>query len=195
MFLLLTPGLAVLVLLVPGSVLAGKCDDCLTMVAGLREASVSELSLSYQQGMILSMICPDAGLGGPDDHPNCEKFTEHHFPDLLNASVSFFLSPDLCTTDLGFCPDPTASFREVDCDTCMAVTRLAAGILGQENSIIRIIDFLTSDFCLNGVPEQDVEFCDSYVRVVMPIELPWLANAISNMSINICDYFFDLCML
>ena len=73
MFLLLTPGLAVLVLLVPGSVLAGKCDDCLTMVAGLREASVSELSLSYQQGMILSMICPDAGLGGPDDHPNCEK--------------------------------------------------------------------------------------------------------------------------
>ena len=29
----------------------------------------------------------------------------------------------------------------------------------------------------------------------MPIELAWLANAISNMSINICDYFFDLCML
>ena len=73
MFLLLTPGLAVLVLLVPGSVLAGKCDDCLTVVAGLKEAALSEESLSMQQGMILSMICPDAGLGGPDDHPNCEK--------------------------------------------------------------------------------------------------------------------------
>ena len=63
----------------------------------------------------------------------------------------------------------------MDCDTCKSVTRLAAGILGQENSIIRIIDFLTSDFCLNGVPEQDVEFCDvSWILV----NLPSLANVL-----------------
>ena len=71
----LTPGLVLLTvtLLVPSSVLAGKCDDCVTVVAGLKEAALSEESLSMQQGMILSMICPEAGLGGPDDHPNCEK--------------------------------------------------------------------------------------------------------------------------
>ena len=69
----LSPGLLVLTLLVPSSVLAGKCSDCETVVAGLKEAALSEESLAMQQGMILSMICPDAGLGGPDDHPNCEK--------------------------------------------------------------------------------------------------------------------------
>ena len=68
--------------------------------------------------------------------------------------------------DLGFCPSSSSKVRQVDCDTCMAVTKLAAGLLGQENSIIRIIDFLTSDFCLNGVPEQDTEFCDVSERFI-----------------------------
>merc|ERR1719192_1092900 len=97
------------------AVLGDRCEDCNTVVTGLQSAALSNESIAMQQGMILSMICPDAGLGGPDDHPNCEKFTEHHFPDLLNALVPIFLSPDLCTNDLGFCPDPTAPVKEVNC--------------------------------------------------------------------------------
>ena len=69
----LTAGLVVLSLVLPSTVLCGKCSDCLTVVSGLQQAALSPESLSMQQGMILSMICPDAGLGGPDDHPNCEK--------------------------------------------------------------------------------------------------------------------------
>ena len=89
------------------------------------------------------------------------RFTEHHFPDLARALFPYFLSPELCSVDLGFCPPfSSPQARDVDCHTCMAVTKLAAGLLGQENSIIRLIDFLTSDFCLTGVPEQDSEFCD-----------------------------------
>ena len=68
-----TAGLLFLSLMVPSTVLCGKCEDCLNVVAGLQEAALSPESLTMQQGMILSMICPDAGLGGPDDHPNCEK--------------------------------------------------------------------------------------------------------------------------
>merc|ERR1711936_404688 len=113
--------------------------------------------------------------------------------DLAKTLFPYFLSPDLCSVDLGFCPSSSSKVRQVDCDTCMAVTKFAAGLLGQENSVIRIIDFLTSDFCLNGVPEQDTEFCDSYVRVVMPGELAWFSHAISNLSLDVCDYFFGLC--
>ena len=70
--MLFSPGLVVLSIILP-SVLSGKCEDCLTVVAGLKDAALSPESITMQQGMILSMICPDAGLGGPDDHPNCEK--------------------------------------------------------------------------------------------------------------------------
>ena len=65
---------------------------------------LSASSLTTQMGMILDMICPEAGLGGPDDHPNCEKFTQHHFPDLAEALFPHFLTESICSEDLGFCP-------------------------------------------------------------------------------------------
>ena len=81
-----------------------RCEDCITVVAGLQDASLSNESLTMQQGMILQNICPDAGLGAPDDHPNCEKFTQHHFPDLAEALFPHFLTESICSEDLGFCP-------------------------------------------------------------------------------------------
>merc|ERR550517_1514924 len=84
------PALSPLLILVfslsaPSTVLGERCEDCNTVVAGLQTAALSNESIAMQQGMIVNMICPDAGLGGPDDHPNCEKFTAHHFPDLAKA--------------------------------------------------------------------------------------------------------------
>merc|ERR1719400_2375400 len=106
----------------PDTVLGNRCEDCMTVVSGLQTAALSNESIAMQQGMIVNMICGDAGLGGPDDHPNCEKFTAHHFPDLAKALFPYFLSPDLCSLDLGFCPSSSSQVRQVDCDTCMAVT-------------------------------------------------------------------------
>ena len=57
----------------PSTVFGERCEDCNTVVAGLQSAALSNESLAMQQGMIVNMICCDAGLGGPDDHPNCEK--------------------------------------------------------------------------------------------------------------------------
>ena len=34
------------------------------------------------KALITLEVCPGAGLGAADDHPNCEMFTEHHYPDL-----------------------------------------------------------------------------------------------------------------
>ena len=73
-----------------GSAQDERCEDCQTIVAGLQQASLSnqrylahvsslklykplDYSLSMQRGMIVSNICPDADLGAPEDHPNCEK--------------------------------------------------------------------------------------------------------------------------
>lgn len=77
-----------------GSAKDERCEDCQTIVMGLQEASLSNqrsfkyhiykyicnshiyiflCSLSMQRGMIVSNICPEADLGAPEDHPNCEK--------------------------------------------------------------------------------------------------------------------------
>ena len=37
-------------------------------------------------------ICPEADLGPPDAHPNCEKFTEHHWPDLARWRFHFLMN-------------------------------------------------------------------------------------------------------
>jgi len=176
-----------------GAVQDQRCEDCITVVAGLQDASLSNESLTMQMGMILQNICPDADLGAPDDHPNCEKFTEHHFPDLAGALFSYYLAPQLCAHDLGFCPMPFKGFKEVDCDTCKSITRLIAGLMTMEDTRVSLVEYLASDFCINGVPAGDVEFCDRYVRTVMPDELAWFAHSVDLQAMMVCDYFFDIC--
>ena len=51
-------------------------------------------------------------------------------------------------------------FKQVDCDSCQSLTRLVAGVFGQENIIVDLVEYLATDFCITGVPEDDVEFCD-----------------------------------
>ena len=33
------------------------------------------------------------------------------------------------------------------------------GILSQEDKIVTLVEYMIGDFCQNGVPEQDVQFC------------------------------------
>ena len=87
------------------------------------------------------------------------RFTEHHFPDLAQALFPYFLSPELCSEQFGYCPNNSTSSRVVDCQTCDDVTKLVGGLFGQEDSIVNIIEFLTTEFCVTGVPDQDTEFC------------------------------------
>ena len=56
--------------------------------------------------------------------------------------------------------------KEVTCDSCLSITRLVAGFLGQEDKRVEAVEFLASDFCINGVPEDDMEFCDVSVTPV-----------------------------
>ena len=56
--------------------------------------------------------------------------------------------------------------KEVTCDSCLSITRLVAGFLGQEDKRVEAVEFLASDFCINGVPEDDMEFCDVSVTSV-----------------------------
>jgi len=178
-----------------GAVQDQRCDDCVTVMEGLLQASMSNESLTMQKGMILQNICPDAGLGAPEDHPNCEKFTEHHFDDLAASLFQYLLSYEMCSSDLGFCPNNFKGYKEVDCDTCSSVIRLVAGILSQEDKIVSLVEYMIGNFCQNGVPEQDAQFCQDYVSVVLPLELPWLATSVDHMALPICDYFFGLpCM-
>merc|ERR1719500_1261761 len=117
MVTMLLMSLSLLTSLVSGYGVSGdeKCQDCVTIVTGLQAASMSNQSLTTQIGMILDMICPEAGLGGPDDHPNCEIFTQHHFPDLAKALFPHILKEEICYEDLGFCPSQTQRPKVVTC--------------------------------------------------------------------------------
>ena len=42
----------------------------------------------------------------------------------------------------------------------MSITKLAAGLMTMEDTRVNLVEYLASDFCINGVPEDDVEFCD-----------------------------------
>ena len=52
------------------------------------------------------------------------------------------------------------------CDSCLSLTRLVAGLLAQEDYIVDMVEYLASDFCINGVPEDDMEFCDVSVTLL-----------------------------
>ena len=81
-----------------------------------------------------------------------------------------------------------------------------------EDTRVSLVEYLASDFCINGVPAGDVEFCDvstddinvdihvltflllqRYVRTVMPDELVWFAHSVDLQAMMVCDYFFDIC--
>ena len=66
-----------------------SCEDCMTIVDGFKNFTIygerqdlifrncyfdlSSLSIIFEQGVILTQVCPGAGLGDEDAHPNCEK--------------------------------------------------------------------------------------------------------------------------
>ena len=56
--------------------------------------------------------------------------------------------------------------KEVTCDSCLSLTRLVAALLAQEDYIVDMVEYLTTDFCINGVPEDDMEFCDVSVTLL-----------------------------
>ena len=55
---------------------------------------------------------------------------------------------------------PIFRLKELTCDSCLSITRLVAALLGQEDRRVDMVEYLASDFCLTGVPEDDMEFCD-----------------------------------
>ena len=52
------------------------------------------------------------------------------------------------------------------CDSCLSLTRLVAALLAQEDYIVDMVEYLASDFCITGVPEDDMEFCDVSVTML-----------------------------
>ena len=44
---------------------------------------------------------------------------------------------------------------------------LLSAIFGQEDKIVSMVEYLASDFCVNGVPEDDIKFCDVSTKYSM----------------------------
>jgi len=166
-----------------------SCEDCMTIVDGFKNFTIYGESIIFEQGVILTQVCPGAGLGDEDDHPNCEKFTAHHWKDLAEALFPIFIHPDyVCTRDLGVCP--SSGLREVDCDACKMVTEQIGTFLVQEENMVEMVSFLESDFCENGVPTGDIEFCKDYAKIVLPQTLEFLSTVAKALT---CSMSFGVC--
>merc|ERR1712212_1220579 len=124
--------LFLLAILVPALAIDLECDDCITLIDSFVDLSVTDDSIVQQQALITMEICPDADLGPPDAHPNCEKFTEHHWPDLARFVFPIFLnSTFICTDVVGSCFSSNSvkgvSKREIGCADCTQALDYMAG--------------------------------------------------------------------
>eukprot|EP00090_Calanus_glacialis_P019494 TRINITY_DN29945_c0_g1_i1.p1 TRINITY_DN29945_c0_g1~~TRINITY_DN29945_c0_g1_i1.p1 ORF type:complete len:197 (-),score=71.61 TRINITY_DN29945_c0_g1_i1:178-768(-) len=168
------------------------CDDCIMLVDGLMDVLLTNESIIAEQGAITNSICPGAGLGDEEAHPNCEKFTAHHWVDLATALFPQFIAGDsLCSDSLGWCSQQIK--EEVSCESCMAVTQQVGEMLGEEEAIAQMVAFLQSDFCVNGVPEDDKQFCMDYTSIVLPSALPMFSSGIIEKKEDICTTYFNTC--
>merc|ERR1711971_1246851 len=157
-------------ILVPSLAIDLECDDCITLIDSFVDLSVTDDSIVQQQALITMEICPDADLGPPDAHPNCEKFTEHHWPDLARFVFPIFLnSTFICTDVVGSCFS-SKSFK------------------GQQ-----MAEFLASSWCNSGVPEDDATFCVDYSRSVIPQALPMFAPTDTTQQQDICRNIAQVC--
>merc|ERR1712179_175010 len=171
------------------------CDECLTVVGGLKDALLYNESLASEEEYILTEICPGAGLGDEDAHPNCEKFTAHHWPDLAAALFPAIIKADsFCSDNLGACYYTAKKDGEVSCDACKEVSDQVGGLLGDEEIIVDMVNWIISEFCVSGVPEQDTDFCMEYSRIVLPSALPNFSNEVIMRKEEACRNLFNTCM-
>merc|ERR1712107_122917 len=172
-----------LALFVPALAIDLACDDCITLIDSFVNLSVADEAIVEQQALITMEICPEADLGPPDAHPNCEKFTEHHWPDLARYVFPIFLnSTFICTDVVGSCFSSgkvSGVFSaEIGCADCTQALGYMAGFLALPQT---------------GVPEGDTIFCIDYSRVVIPQALPLLAPTASAQQEDICRNIAQVC--
>merc|ERR1711962_1741897 len=185
-------------LFVPALAIDLACDDCITLIGSFVNLSVADVAIVEQQALIIMEICPEADLGPPDAHPNCEKFTEHHWPDLARFVFPIFLnSTFICTDVVGSCFSsgkvsgvPSA---EIGCADCTQALDYMAGFLALPQTGEQMAEFLVSTWCSTGVPEGDTIFCIDYSRVVIPQALPLLAPTASAQQEDICRDIAQVC--
>jgi len=185
-------------ILVPSLAIDLECDDCITLIDSFVDLSVTDDSIVQQQALITMEICPDADLGPPDAHPNCEKFTEHHWPDLARFVFPIFLnSTFICTDVVGSCFS-SESFkdlpeREIDCADCTQALDYMAGFFALPQTGQQMAEFLASSWCNSGVPEDDATFCVDYSRGVIPQALPMFAPTDTTQQQDICRNIAQVC--
>merc|ERR1712130_594403 len=185
--------------LVPSLAIDLQCDDCISLIDSFVDLSVADDSIVQQQAVITLEICPDADLGPPDAHPNCEKFTEHHWPDLARFVFPIFLnSTFICTDVVGSCFEPSKSFkalseREIGCADCTQALDYMAGFFALPQTGQQMADFLAGTWCTSGVPEDDATFCVDYTQIVIPKALPMFAPTDTAQQEDICRKIAQVC--
>merc|ERR1711971_481336 len=185
-------------ILVPSLAIDLQCDDCISLIDSFVDLSVADDSIVQQQAVITLEICPDADLGPPDAHPNCEKFTEHHWPDLARFVLPIFLNSSfICTDVVGSCFDPNSdkglSEREIGCADCTQALDYMAGLFALPQTGQQMAEFLASSWCISGVPEDDATFCVDYSRIVIPQALPLFAPTDRAQQEDICRNIAQVC--
>merc|ERR1712116_55687 len=146
--LLLTSALMVLVA-------ADTCSDCTGVVNAVQARLMTEESIAYQQGILVSGLCPEA-----ENVAECEEALPGFW-----AHIAEWMCAPICAA-----PEDTI----MTCDACQAGVLAAIDQLLAPETLDRIVDILANgDFCAATGDER----CPAAVDVVIRQGLPILTAA------------------
>merc|ERR1711892_772690 len=170
-----------------------SCGECINMAEVLRDFLVYNESIISEQDTITTKICPEADLGDADAHPNCEKFTAHHWVDLATALFPALIDANKFCTDTLVCSKMLTENAELSCDSCLAVMGGVGALLGEVEIIANMVGYIQSEFCVTGVPEPDAAFCVEYSQKVLPAALPIFSRGMIEQAHDLCNWYFNTC--
>merc|ERR1712004_353046 len=158
--LLLTSALMVLVA-------ADTCSDCTAVVNAVQARLMTEESIAYQQGILVSGLCPEA-----ENVAECEEALPGFWAQIASLLWPEYWDPSAQWMCAPICAAPEDTV--MTCDDCQAGVLAAIDQLLAPETLDRIVEILANgDFCAATGDER----CPAAVDVVIRQGLPILTEA------------------
>merc|ERR1712002_534234 len=167
--------LACLVSAISGEI---TCDDCLQFAGEMQTHFMSAESVAQQTELLIEALCPQSS-----DPGMCEEVFNKYWSPITAAMFPVFLDPTGVCGDLGACKVKSL-LSEPTCDECTGAFAMVAEILGTEEKIAEVIEFLKGDgFCAGNA---DADMCVQFVDAAMPYAMPVLASLLVDRAAEHC---------
>merc|ERR1711872_392820 len=153
--LLLTSALMVLVA-------ADTCSDCTAVVNAVQARLMSEESIAYQQGILVSGLCP-----GAENVAECEEALPGFWAQIADILWPGYWDPSADWMCAPICAAPEDTV--MTCDDCKMGIQAGIDQMLAPETLDTIVEFLSGDFCATTGEDRCPEFVDVIIRQGLPM--------------------------